>query len=511
MRNYVHPVYPYKVSMATTISFASFQPYCTDSSLVEISEDASLIDTALNEKSLPSNTIQKICTITRVFNANSPLHIKGTGNHIPQEKAGFIRNSIDIIPSSNNQKIVFVSLHQPLQAHPGGQGLRFKKIIMLTFDASGRFVADSVKRIISIATPFKDSDEKFMEIIRRISIMQKLETSPYFPKNYAFVQNVGKKGPKLRIFQEQASRDLHDYLENPKRKQVLSTTCQLMIARNLIGALKDMEDAGYTHRDLKLDNVLAFADQHNELVDVKLTDLGLACSLSDTAQLERLSGSLPWACPEILQQALFNVPIQATLDIKADVWSLGLFLYYISENCVSLLHRHIFTLLEIFANSNDIHYAYGALISNKSLKIRENAALINILNELSIPLDEPIDAILQHLQAKNKEIVESKKATLLNIQTELKNLPARPNKIVSLKDLALSMLQLKSSDRLSLQNALLALPEVEHALSPKTANNSSEDLCQAQELICTVAEENTSSEGSAKVEVSHDGLGTKLA
>lgn len=105
-----------------------------------------------------------------------------------------------------------------------------------------------------------------------------------------------------------------------KRKGVISLKESLVVAECVVDALEyAWNEAGIIHCDVKPDNVLVDADG-----SVKVSDLGLARTLSQMLRdeaSEDIMGTPAYISPE---QALG----EATLDFRADVYSLGAMLYH---------------------------------------------------------------------------------------------------------------------------------------------------------------------------------------
>ena len=102
----------------------------------------------------------------------------------------------------------------------------------------------------------------------------------------------------------------------------------------LLSAVTYLHSLGIAHRDIKPPNILISADH-----TLKLADFGLSAIYSPGSQLLTACGSPCYACPEIIQGKGYNPSM-------ADVWSLGITLYYI-----------LFGILPFDQSSKDLLYA----------------------------------------------------------------------------------------------------------------------------------------------------------
>lgn len=93
----------------------------------------------------------------------------------------------------------------------------------------------------------------------------------------------------------------------------------LWLIRQAAEALDAMQQAGWTHGDVKADNLIVAASGH-----VTLIDLGFARHVDETSAdgivNQSLAGTLDYLAPELLTSAL-------RIDIRSDLYSLGITLY----------------------------------------------------------------------------------------------------------------------------------------------------------------------------------------
>ena len=73
--------------------------------------------------------------------------------------------------------------------------------------------------------------------------------------------------------------DLLKYLN--KNLDKISENEKKLLILKLVHAIKQCHDNDIMHRDIKPDNILVNLDKKGKLSDVKLTDFGLACRISE--------------------------------------------------------------------------------------------------------------------------------------------------------------------------------------------------------------------------------------
>jgi serine/threonine protein kinase len=103
--------------------------------------------------------------------------------------------------------------------------------------------------------------------------------------------------------------------------QLLSLELIVEIGFKCAMALGYVFKQGLIHRDIKPANLLAVRDRGNIITDIKVTDFGSVLNLTaDTTQIFRV-GSLAYMSPEQLDGA--------TIDSRADIYSLGAVMYHL--------------------------------------------------------------------------------------------------------------------------------------------------------------------------------------
>lgn len=385
-------LYPYVLPNANFPRFLEVQD--TSNSLKNFNEDANAIASACTQNSLSVETLVTVCKLVAQVSNKEFAHISRKDKTLQPQ----LSHSVTIVPSEKG-KTVFISLHKSYSGSRGGQGFTLRHAVKIEFDENSRLSKTSlaVQSIMAISTLFAESSPQKNFKDQRIWAMQALKDSPYFPKNFAFVQTTGRKDPKLRIFQEQASCDLFEhYKAHNERLNSLPLEEKKLIYKNLLCALRDLQIQCIAHRDIKTENILLWTSPEGKITNVKLTDLGLAVKICDYKALQTPVGNYGILAPEILNSIIFK---QKTPPIgtPTDIWSLGLVLHLLHDSHPLLLQQH--------------------------------------LDEEDVDVNQ--------------------------VLSDLKNLPYKPKTLSSLEELNNAMLQYDPATRISPENAIKALAPIQ--------------------------------------------------
>ena len=134
--------------------------------------------------------------------------------------------------------------------------------------------------------------------------------------------------------------------------------CQF--AQGLLEGVQFMHSRGIAHRDLKPQNLLLTSDDDN--TSVKICDFGYAKRVHLPKSLTTLCGSLSYVAPELLR----NHPY----DESADMWSVGVIIYFLLSGYLPFHHREqneLFKIIRLGRYTFDPKYWTG--ISAESISL----------------------------------------------------------------------------------------------------------------------------------------------
>lgn len=107
-------------------------------------------------------------------------------------------------------------------------------------------------------------------------------------------------------------------------------------------AVNHLHSMNILHRDIKFSNFLLRQNKETGVLEIQLTDFGLACEFDPEHPPTTKCGTLTTVAPELF--------LQEHYDMKADTWSLGIMLYKLlsgrfpfnSENDLELKNKILY-------------------------------------------------------------------------------------------------------------------------------------------------------------------------
>ena len=152
--------------------------------------------------------------------------------------------------------------------------------------------------------------------------------------------------------------ELNDYI-NCGRNGFKEKHCKIIFYEILKG-IQVMHNANICHRDIKAQNILLSSEKYN----IKICDFGFS---SDSTEMQNgMFGTKEYMAPEIIMGKEYN-------GIKADIFSLGVLLFYLRTS------KFLFEQAKISNNTLKTSYDY---IKNKDDNIW-NQSVVDNINELS--------------------------------------------------------------------------------------------------------------------------------
>ena len=109
--------------------------------------------------------------------------------------------------------------------------------------------------------------------------------------------------------------------EHIRTGKILAEKDAAEIFRQLLEAVKHIHELKLAHRDIKLENIIFYTDEENDL-HIKLADFGICCQFKDDEERSfEKCGTPNYLAPEVLDRCGHNY--------RCDLWSLGVVLYVI--------------------------------------------------------------------------------------------------------------------------------------------------------------------------------------
>jgi serine/threonine protein kinase len=180
-------------------------------------------------------------------------------------------------------------------------------VVLLVVDRSGdRFAAKVVSRdsLAGDGMEYFERELRLLQFINHPNIV-KLHDTVFLDSYIVLVMEFCERG------------DLFDHLA---RFGALPPLTVRKYAYHLLRALECLHEKGFAHRDLKPENILISSDE-----SAKLTDFGLAASMSRASMMSARCGSLPYMAPEVIAETPYD-------GLQADIWSFGILLFVMTMN-----------------------------------------------------------------------------------------------------------------------------------------------------------------------------------
>jgi serine/threonine protein kinase len=234
-------------------------------------------------------------------------------------------------------------------------GLKFIKVIgkggygIIFLVHSDKYGQDfAVKRIL--ASKFNKGE---VDCIIKVDSPNVVNLYKYYNSNYYYKESVYLL---MEYCPDSLNRIIKEkQLEGPELKKY---------ALGVIKSVKACHDNNVSHSDIKPSNFLV--DKYGR---VKICDFGLSASREDKGESSLFAGSAPFMAPEVLKMIPYD-------PMKADIWSVGITLYYLAAGRSPWRDSSKETILE------QIHQGQ---ISTRTIKDKE---IIHIIAMCLNPLPE---------------------------------------------------------------------------------------------------------------------------
>lgn len=189
-------------------------------------------------------------------------------------------------------------------------------------------------------------------IVNEINILRKLNHP-----NIITIYKVYETETHVHLVLDYASHgNLKDKI---KGSGPLSEEIAISLTEKLLYTLSYIHSENIVHRDVKLENILLVDDEYN----FKICDFGLACEIQDLQNLR--CGTPGYIAPEILKKENYG--------FKADIYSLGICVYYILTGRIPFYGNKIVVLLQ--NRHNNINFADKRLTKSSVCAIRSMTSI----------------------------------------------------------------------------------------------------------------------------------------
>ena len=210
---------------------------------------------------------------------------------------------------------------------------------------------------IVVKKPITNNIVNIIEFLREIQICSTLR----HPNLVQFLGITFNQSEIIILFEKINGSNLEEFLN--KKNSMITDTIQKHIISQLITTFKFLHNCNppIIYRDLKPANVLI--DQH---YNVKLTDFGLSKYFQNESNeaylLSGETGTIRYMAPEVFNNQVYN--------LKVDVYSLGLIIYYIYAN-EKPFNEYSISSMKIYFQSEDL------ILSTKKIKSKHVKSIIN--------------------------------------------------------------------------------------------------------------------------------------
>ncbi|MFV0216667.1 protein kinase [Empedobacter falsenii] len=278
-----------------------------------------------------------------------------------------IYNPIENTISINSIDYYFIPLSE--NGNKGGNSIILKLYESQNFDIE-ILNYDTPDKVLKISKrPLKANPDKFnkrfnleIEALDRCSKKGHQNIITTFENGICKIYNYGKNKyyPYQFYTMEFAEYDLKSYIE--KNHETLSFEQKIELCISLSQGLKELDELGYYHRDLKPDNI--FITEQNVW---KIGDLGLLENreIESIDNIAEFIGPRGWMTPEAMNKYLceskgFEFKHNCIIDHQSDIFQLGKIFWYIfqfnapigtvKENDFLIKNSQLFSIIKTMLN-----------------------------------------------------------------------------------------------------------------------------------------------------------------